>query len=279
MRYITGGSMNAILAELQAMPSLGVYAVFMASTALTAALGCVLLAPLVRPPQTKEHLDVAMRTTGAVMAALTLILAFCAVQARSQSDDARRAISTEVAAISTLARISHRIGVPGSELRSGIIAYVHAVIDREFPNMVAQGAEAETSRLALAIEEVAYLAAGALPEAMATDILQETEEVEAARERRLHAARSGLPFEFWLLIALLFALLVLTGALYPPRRHTVGMLAVQAAGGGALVAFVFIVAQPFRDGTGLTSEPYQALLHRIEHQAELHRHGPYFARP
>lgn len=271
--------MNAILAELQAMPGLGVYAVFMASTALAAALGCVLLAPIIRPPQTKEHVDVAMRTSGAVMAALTLILAFCAVQARSQSDDSRRAISTEVAAISNLAQISHRIGVAGSELRSGIIAYVHAVIDREFPTMVAQGADAETSRLVHVIDEVAYLAAGALPEALATDILRQTEDVEAARERRLHAARSGLPFELSILIALLFALLVLTGALYPPRGHTVGMLSVQAASSGALVAFVFIVEQPFRVGSGLTSEPYQTLLHHIVHQTELHRHGPNFARP
>lgn len=271
--------MNALLDQLQSMSSLGVYAAFMASTAVAAALGCLLLAPVVKPPQTKEHLDVAMRTTSAVMASLTLILAFCAVQSRAQGDDARRMITTEVAAISTLARITHRMGAPGTDLRARITAYVRAVIDQEFPTMATQGAESETSRHAHAIEEAAYLAAGALPEAMATDILQETEDLETARERRLHAARGGLPMEFWLLIALLFGLLVVTGALYPPRRHTVAMLAVQAAGCGALIAFVFIVAQPFRSGTGLTPEPYETLLHSIEHHAELHRRGPHFARP
>ena len=271
--------MNPFLAQLQAMPSLGVYATFMAIAALAAALGCLLLAPIVKPPQTKEHLDVAMRTTGAVMASLTLILAFCAVQSRAQGDDARRAITIEVAAVSTLARITHRIGAPGTDLRARITTYVRAIIDREFPTMVAHGADAETDRQARAIEEAAYLAAGTLSDAMAADILQETEDLETARERRLHAAHAGLPVEFWLLIALLFGLLVLTGALYPARRHTVAMLAVQAAGCGALIAFVFIVAQPFRTGTGLSPEPYEALLRGIEHHAELHRHGPQFAAP
>jgi hypothetical protein len=271
--------MTDLAGHLLTLPSLTIYAVFMTATAVVAGLCCVLLARIARPPTTKEHLDVAMRTTGAVMAALTLILAFCAVQARGIAADARATVSAEVAAIGVLARLADRMGGAGHALKHDIAGYLRSIAQEEFPAMANQGRHSATDRWAEAVEGAAHAAAGTIPETLAADLLEEADDVEATREKRLRAAHAGLPREFWLLIALLFGLLAATGALYPPRIHTVAMLAIQAAGCGALIAFVFIVDQPFRGSVRITAEPYATLLHAIEHRSAVARGGPRLAAP
>ena len=271
--------MTDILAPFYMLPSLAIYAVFMVTTGLVAGLCCIALAPIAKPPQTKEHLDVAMRTTGSVMASLTLILAFCAVQARSQATDARGIVNAEVTAIASIGRIADRMGGAGHELKHHITLYVESIAAREFPTMVDHGVHAETQHLAEVLEAAAYRAAATAPDVIAADLLQEVGDIEQSRDRRLHAARMGLPGEFWLLITVLFMLLAATGALYPAKKHTVVMLAVQAAGCGALIAFVFIVDQPFRGSVRLTEQPYHTLLHTMEHHAAMMRQGERFARP
>ncbi len=256
-----------LASTLHDLPSAAVYAVFMAAAALAAALACAALAPLARVPQTKEHIDIAMRTTGAVMAALTLILAFCAVQARSQASDAQRLVSTEVAAIATMARIADRLGAPGHALRQDLSAYAASIAAQEFPAMAREGRHPVTQAALEALETAFYRAAATAPEVLATDMLQEYDDMDGARDRRLEGARMGLPTEFWMLILVLFGLLALTGALYPPRLHTIGMLAVQAAGVGALIAFVFLMDQPFRGSIGVSAAPYEALSKSLTHRA------------
>jgi len=269
--------MSDILSQLYALPSLTIYALFMSISGIVAALCCVLPARIVRPPEAKDHLDVAMRTSGAVMAALTLILAFCAVQARGQASDARGTITAEVTAIGSLARIADRLGAQGQELKRVIAAYLHSIAEEEFPQMATLGRHAVTQRHAEALEDAAYMAAGSASEAIAMDLLEEVDDMEAARDRRLHAGQIGLPREFWLLIGLLFGLLAITGALYPARRHMVAMLVIQAAGCGALIAFVFIMDQPFRGSVRITAEPYTALKHVLDHRSANARRGPHFA--
>jgi hypothetical protein len=252
---------------LHGLPSAAVYAIAMATAGVLAGLACLLLAPLARVPQGKEHLDIAMRTTGAVMAALTLILAFCAVQARSQAADAQRLVATEVSAIGTMARIADRLGAPGHAMRRDLAAYAASIAAQEFPAMATQGRHPATQALLEALEAASYQAAAAAPEVLATDMLQEFDDMDSARDRRLEGARIGLPAEFWMLILVLFFLLALTGALYPPRLHTIGMLAVQAAGVGALIAFVFLMDQPFRGSIGVSAAPYEALSQGLAHRA------------
>jgi hypothetical protein len=271
--------MSDVFANLYTLQPLSIYAVFMSVTAVMAGLGCLALAPIAKPPATKEHLDVAMRTTGAVMAALTLILAFCAVQARTQSADAQTLVNREIAAISSLGRTADRIGAAALEVKRHLIAYTRSIAEAEFEGMVLSGPHAETQRLVESIEQAVYMTAGTVSDSVANDLISEFEDVESARERRLHSARLGLPREFWMLIGLLFTLLALTGALYPAKKHTVAMLAVQAAGCGALIAFVFIVDQPFRGTVRLTSEPYSTVIRTMEHHATIIRQGPRFAAP
>jgi hypothetical protein len=257
-----------VLPFLYDLPSSLVYAVFMGCGAAAAALACLLFAPLVRAPQTKEMLDVAMRTTGAVTAALTLTLAFCAVQARSQMADAQRQVHAEAAAIAELVRLAERMGVAGQEMLPALGHYLHSIATEEFPAMAVSGRHPATQQAAEALEHAVYTAAATLSGHAATDLLDETDEAEAAREARLHAATGGLPTQFWTLILLLSLLTVATGPLHPARGHVIAMLAVQAAGLGALVAFVFLMDQPFRGSIGISPEPYHAVERSIAHRAE-----------
>jgi hypothetical protein len=256
------------LLPLHDLPSSLVYALFMTAGAGAAALACVLLAPIIRAPQTKEMLDVAMRTTGAVAAALTLTLAFCAVQARAQMADAQRLVHAEAAAIGGLLRLADRTGAPAAALPPAIGAYLDSMLRDEFPTMARQGRHAATQRHVDALEDLAYLASAALPAVTAADLLEEADKVEAAREARLQAAATSLPSQFWLLILLLAALMVATGPLYPARAHVVAMLAIQAAGLGALVAFVFLMEQPFRGELTVSAEPYRSVQRTLAHRAD-----------
>jgi hypothetical protein len=271
--------MNQLVVSLYTLPSLAIYAIVMGAAGLAAALCCVVLARVAKPPAAKDHLDVAMRTTGAVMAALTLILAFCAVQARSGTSDARGTVTAEVTAIGSMVRFADRLGAEGRELRAALAAYTQSIARQEFPTMATSGRHEETQRLAEQVERLAYATVGRVSDLMSNDLIDDADSVEATRERRLHAAQMGLPHEFWLLIALLFGLLALTGALYPPRAHTVAMLAVQAAGCGALIAFVLIVDQPFRPGTGISASAYESLLRSMDQHAAAGRRASQIAAP
>jgi hypothetical protein len=257
-----------LIMSLYGLPAPLVYTVFMLGAAGLAALSCLGLAPLIGPKEPKEHLDLAMRTTGAVTAALTLTLAFCAVQARAQAADAQRLVSAEASAIAGLSRLAHRIGPQGEALAGDIRLYLAQIIAVEFPTMADRGRDPETQRLAEAVENAAYAAAALSTSALADDLLQEVDSVDAAREARLHGATGGLPRPFWILILMLLGLLIAMGPLYPPTRHTALMLAVQTAGVGALIAFVFLMDQPFRSRLGVSPAPYEAALQAMTHRAE-----------
>jgi hypothetical protein len=255
------------LMSLHDLPSTLVYAVFMGASAGAAALACVLLAPLVRAPQTKEMLDVAMRTTGAITAALTLTLAFCAVQARSQMADAQRLVQAEANAIAGLARMADRIGPAGLALLPAITAYAREIGAVEFPAMAREGRQDTTQHRAVALEDAVYVAGATLTESLATDLIDQADQVEATREARLQAAGAALPTQFWVLILLLGGLLLATGPLYPARPHVVAMLAIQSAALSALVAFVFLMDQPFRGELTVSAEPYRVLERTLAHRS------------
>ncbi|PZW49204.1 uncharacterized protein DUF4239 [Humitalea rosea] len=265
------GHATPVLNLLYALPSGVVYALFTIGTAGLAALACRFLSPLVRSRGLPGQLDVALRTTGSVMAALTLTLAFCAVQARTQADDASRLVHAEVSAVAGLARLAERLGEPGLAIRAELAAYLHSIITVEFPAMAERGADPATRRLADVLEEAVYAAATTAPPSLATDLLQQVDGLDSAREDRLHAARLGLPRQFWILIGLLVLLLVATGPLYEPQRHVMVMLAIQAAGIGALIGFVFLMDQPFRGQIAISSAPYESLTHILIHRIAVAR--------
>ncbi|MBU8538212.1 bestrophin-like domain [Falsiroseomonas tokyonensis] len=252
------------------LPDVAVYAIYMLGAALLAVLTCRLVAPRLPLPEDKAHIDMAMRTTAAVVSALTLTLAFCAIQARTQLAEAQRVVSVEVSAIGGMARLADRIGPPGAALHAGLLAYLRSIAEQEFPTMADHGRHPETQRLAEAVEHAAYAAAAAgLSDVMAQDLLQQADDLDTAREERLRHAADGLPSAFWMLIRLLMLLLLATGALYPPKGHVLAMLGIQAAGVAALIAFVFLMDQPFRGTLSVSPAPYRTLIQGATHRAEV----------
>jgi hypothetical protein len=259
----------SLLFSLYDLPDAVVYAIFMFVAAFLTGLVCILGGKMLRLPAAKDQLDLAMRTSAAVVSALTLTLAFCAIQARNQTSDANRVVAMEVSAISGLARLADRIGEPGLRLHAELSAYLDSVLHVEFASMADRGRDTATQHAAEALEHAAYVAAATASDALALDLIQQVDGVDQARENRLLAADGGLPQAFWLLILLLMSLLIATGPLYPPRRHVVAMLAIQAAGVGALIAFVFLMDQPFRGDLSASPAPYRTLQHSLAHRAEM----------
>jgi hypothetical protein len=258
-----------LLIAFYELPDVAVYAVFMLASAGLAAGACAAIAPHLNLPDRKDHLDMALRSTAAVVSALTLTLAFCAIQARTQQSDSQRLVSTEVSAISGMARLADRLGPPAASLQTGIRAYLTSITEDEFPGMADRGRHPETQKLAEALEHAVYAIAATMSDVMAQDLLQEIDGLDTAREERLSHASDGLPKPFWILIKLLMLLLIASGTMYPARRHVLAVLAIQAAGVGALVAFVFLMDQPFRGNLSVSPAPYRTLMHSIIHRAEV----------
>ncbi len=137
------------------------------------------------------------------------------------------------AALAGPVRLAERLGLAGQEMLPAIGRYLHSIATEEFPAMSLASRHPATQQAAEALERAAHAAAATLPDRFALDLLDETNQVEAAREARLQAAAAGLPAQFWTLILLLAGLIVATGPLYPARAHVVAMRAVRAAGLGA----------------------------------------------
>ncbi|MGC5198708.1 hypothetical protein, partial [Aphanothece microscopica] len=174
-----------IILFLHDLPPAVVYAVFMLGAGGMAGFTCLVVAPLLKLPSPKDNLDLAMRTSGTVTAALTLTLAFCAVQARAQVADAQRLVAAEVSAIGSLTRMAERLGPQGHDLRAEAARYLESVAAAEFPRMARDGRHPGTERAAEALERAVFDAAGQLPALLATDLLQEEDQVEEARSARL----------------------------------------------------------------------------------------------
>jgi hypothetical protein len=250
------------------LPEVAVYATFMLGAAALAGLACRAISPLLKLPDDKTHIDMAVRTTAAVVSALTLTLAFCAIQARTQQAEAQRVVAEEVAAIGGMGRQAVRLGAEGVALHAGLVSYLRSIIAAEFPTMATNGRHAEAQRLAEALEHAGYVAATGLSDVMAHDLLQDLEGLGTTREERLRHAEDALPGAFWTLIRLLMLLLLASCALYPPKPHVLLMLAMQAAGVAALVAFVFLMDRPFRGQIAISAAPYQTMLVNMTHRAE-----------
>jgi hypothetical protein len=162
-------TMQTIL-YLHDLPTALVYAAFMLGAGTLAGLTCLVITPRLNLPQDKDHLDMAMRTSGTVTAALTLTLAFCAVQARAQVAEAERMVASEVSAIASLARTAERLGPQGRELRAEAARYLESVARVEFPRMARHGRDPETQRRAEALELATFQAASQVASLLATDL-------------------------------------------------------------------------------------------------------------
>jgi len=252
------------LFPLYDLPGEEIFMVFAFGSGLLACLTAVLLVRLVRPPETKEHVDLAMRTQAAVVAAITLTLAFCAVQARTQFGVAERVVRTEAAEFAQAVRLIGHLPADQDLIRESLRDHLSNIVRIEFPDLSEGGrnriTQGSAERLSAALEELAHRSGPTL----ASELLARRDGIEDARDERLHAAVSGLPVEFWQLITLLFGILFATGSLYPPRRHTLGMVAVQAACLGSLAGFVFQMDQPFRGDFSVSVEPLARVLEHIE---------------
>ncbi|MGG5812066.1 hypothetical protein [Falsiroseomonas sp. CW058] len=246
---------------LYAAPSWAIFLSF-SGLAVASALAVPLLARLVRPaPDTKEQLDVALRATGIVSGVLTLVLAFSAAEARVQLQEARATVNREAQALESLLRAGSFALAEPAPLREVAIRYARTAATEEFPAMRRGEASAATAEAMAALETVTRQAAARLGPGQAADLLRQVDDVSDLRDTRLRQSEGGVPAEFWMLVLLLTAALFACGALFPPRRHNLALVGVQAAVMGALLAFVFIMDQPYRGSVSAGAAP---LLHAAE---------------
>ncbi len=132
-----------------------------------------------------------------------VLLAFAIIVVWQKFDDADNAVAREAGAAANIYRLSYGMGEPSrTSLRDHISAYLHAVIDGDWPAM-ADGGESDAATQALNAIYNSLLTdrSGdrASPVVM-TEILEELNQVTSARRERLVMSAGVVPGILWLVL-------------------------------------------------------------------------------
>ncbi len=132
-----------------------------------------------------------------------VLLAFAIVVVWQKFDDADNAVAREAGAAATIYRLSYGIGDPaGTELRDHMSDYLQAVIDRDWPAMSQGTANPAATRALNAVYNSLLTdhSGDRLGAVAVGEILQELDQVTAARRERLVMSEGIVPNILWLVL-------------------------------------------------------------------------------
>lgn len=140
---------------------------------------------------------------GTVGTLYAVLLAFAIVVVWQKFDDADNAVAREAGAAATIYRLSYGIGdQAGAALRGQMTAYLHAVIDQDWPAM-ARDTDSPAVTRALDGIYASLLAGGAVDRSSAvaiSEILSQLDQVTSARRERLVMSSGVVPGIVWLVL-------------------------------------------------------------------------------
>jgi hypothetical protein len=132
-----------------------------------------------------------------------VLLAFAIIVVWQKFDDADSAVAREAGAAANIYRLSYGMGEPSrTSLRDHMSAYLHAVIDGDWPAM-AHGGESDAATQALNAIYNTLLAdhsADRSGTVVMTEILEELNQVTSARRERLVMSTGVVPGILWLVL-------------------------------------------------------------------------------
>ena len=213
----------------------------------------------------QAHNDVAAPMFCVIGTTFAVLLAFVAMLAWESFGTARTAAVNEAAIVHDVADASDGLSDPTRvALRTSVAAYLHAVIDHEWP---AQAAGRFDDSGAQPLRAMNRLAARYAPKATADASFQGAvvaalARLQDARATRRQAATSNLPPMIWVVMLLGGGLTVLAGSFLcaSSLRMQLVMSTTLATSGALVVLLVVVLSQPFRGDFRVSTSAYESVL-------------------
>ena len=213
--------------------------------------------------------DVAAAMFSVIGVTFAVLLAFVAMLSFDGFNAARGAAAGEAVAARDVADAALGLGEPArSELRGVLAAYLHQVIEREWPAQANGKLDQSGSTPLRALHRMAAGAqvAGASEANAQAATLSALARLQDARALRVLAATSTVPPIVWMVMLAGGALTVASASFLaaPSARLHLAMSATLAASGALVVVMVIALSQPFRGDHRVSAAPYAVVLGELE---------------
>jgi len=184
---------------------------------------------------------------GVVASFIGIMLAFSAVQVWQDYGTADRAVAQEAAAISELYRDMAVYGDETQTPRASVKAYVHAVLDDEWPRLAhgEPGPKAAAALIDLFKEVATIQPKTSRDEVIYGEIFKKLNEVSQYRRERMIASQAALPALFWIVVVIGSCILVGYTFVYPPTLQHSLIIAGLGVSMGLIFMFILDVDHPF----------------------------------
>ncbi len=217
----------------------------------------------------RQNNDVAAAMFSVIGVTFAVLLAFVVMLTFDGFAAARTAATSEAAMARDIADVSEGLSDPSrSLLRAALSAYLHDVIEREWPAQ-AEGRIEDFG--AAPLRRLDGIARTCRPDGPAeTDyhaaLLTALARLQEARATRRLAAGSTVPAIVWAVMLLGGALTVASGSFVaaPNARLHLVMSATLAASGALVVVLVIVLSQPFRGSSRVSAAPFEQVLGAID---------------
>ena len=255
--------MKALLLFLHSVPDL-VALPLVVGVVVSAAMAAPFFGKLVlRVPANDARDDAAFDAYKAIMAMVSVVLAFSLVQVNGNLRACETLVAREGAAFATVDRTLLRFGAESAvAIRPLLNAYGRSRIQDEWPALTRGDRSQVTDDAYVALSAASRSIDPATPrqQAMFAELLRGLDELAEVRELVIQDSSTSLPPFFWAVtvgfLMLAFFLGVLTRA---ALGRAVG-LGGAAAGVALLLAFVIIVDEPFKGETSVSPAAIQKAL-------------------
>jgi hypothetical protein len=211
---------------------------------------------------------------GALGALFAFLTAFVITIEWGQHREAEHTVGMEADACVRLAWISHSPGCDGAAIRRDLSAYLHSVLNEEWPALShGAGCEATHDRMSELQYRVRAIAAESdVPASVADDLTTAADAIAVTRSERLNAAARDLPTPLFLLALLSGVVLALNAIVLALELDRAYGLAI--AGIVALIpldlALLLAIAMPFKGDLRVEGHALVRILENLERG----RYGP-----
>jgi hypothetical protein len=225
----------------------------------------------------KNH-EVAGVTFGVLGAFYGLVLAFVIVAAWERFNDANAYALTEATALESLYKLGGAYSEPmRSQLDSGVLEYIHNVIDKEWPQMADntfEGGSVGAHKLWATV--LAYHTADSREQMLMDKSIDQLNLISQARSQRIFYCREDLPSVVWMVIYL--GCLMTIGFSYffgsNNFRAQVFMCGFFSILLGMTILAILELAHPYQGVVTISNEPYRYSLSRMEAASSYKMAGP-----
>jgi hypothetical protein len=251
-----------LLILVDSIPTWGLFALVVGLSGALSSLGLLVVHRAVPTDVRRSQNEVAGYLSNVAAFVYAVLLASLAVGVWQQYVQAQSTVQLEASAASDVFHQASGYPEPlRTRVREGIVGYIDAVIDDEWPRQT-RGADSDVAWRALESLQRTLLAfepSGGQQLLLHRQQLDSAKSVLDQRRLRLFAAQTGLPSVIWAVILVGSAVIVVFAYLMgtPNFRAHVAMTAMLGASIGLVVFIIVAMDYPFSGGIGIGPDAFE----------------------